>query len=254
MEKCNNTNDMFAYADSNRPSIVYMATCETNGKRYIGITSSTLRRRMKQHIACALRGGTGSLVFYRAIRKFGPEAFRFEVISECQSFREAAQEEIRLIAKLNPEYNLSLGGETVGGIGFRLSPRSIAKMRRTKEKRPQPKYWLGKKRPDIAEKQRSRLTGRADLTKHLWTAAHAPEVIAKMRATRKAQGMTQNHIAANTARRKTIICLDDNRIFYGAQAVADELGCKKSAVSDCVLGRQKTVCGLRFEYVRGRPT
>ena len=47
-KQCKKTRDLFAYADDNRPSIVYMATNSVNGKRYIGITRQDLRKRKIQ--------------------------------------------------------------------------------------------------------------------------------------------------------------------------------------------------------------
>ncbi len=244
------TKDLFAYAEDNRPSIVYMATNKINGKRYIGITRQTLHLRIHGHFKTARRRLTAKSPFHRAIRLYGEEAFAFTILRECPTYRDAGMEEIRLILELAPEYNASNGGEAISGIGFRPRPESVEKMRKTLKANPT-RYWLGKKRPDIAEMQRKRLTGRADLTRHLWSKAHTPEARAKMRATRQAQGMTEAHVAAMARRRKRIVCLDDGRVFFGLQAVADALGCRRDTVNKVLSmnSKQKRLRGLRFQYV-----
>jgi group I intron endonuclease len=244
--KCKVTKDLFAYAEDNRASIVYMATCTVNGKKYIGITRNGLKRRKGHHIAAAKRNAYPTCIFHKAIRLHGEESFVFEVVRECATYKEAAQEEVRMIAEIGPEYNLSPGGEAV--LGFRPSAQSVEKMRRALKKNPT-RYWLGKKRPDIAEKQRRRLTGRADLMVHLHKKAHTPETWAKISATKKGKGSSQKHLEAMERRRKPLICLEDGRIFYGAQAAADALGCKKHAVDSHLGGQQKTVRGFTLAYL-----
>lgn len=244
--------DLFAHADDNRPSCVYVATNKVNGKRYVGMTRQKPKRRWDQHIASALRNGDKYSGFHRAIRKYGPEAFEFSVLCECATYVDAAKAEMRLISEIKPEHNQTSGGESIANLGMRPSEKS-RKMSRERLL-GKPGHWTGKKRPDIAEQQRARLTGRPDLTEHLWSKAHTPEARAKMRATRQAQGMTEAHRAAMVRRRKKIICLDDDRIFFGAQAVADALGCKRRAVFRVLQqgkGHRLTLFGLRFKYVDG---
>lgn len=63
--------------------IIYLITNLTNNKKYVGQTSETLSRRWTKHQYNARIGSQQAIC--RAIRKYGIEAFKIEVISECDS-------------------------------------------------------------------------------------------------------------------------------------------------------------------------
>lgn len=240
--------DLFAYAeDNNRPSIVYEAKNTVNGKRYIGLTRAGLRRRMGQHIAAAKRGKNYCAAFYRAIRKYGSDAFEFSVLVGCSTYQEAALEEIRLIAELRPEYNLGSGGEGVENVGYRFSDTAREAARKANTGRPG--IWLGKKRPDIAEKQRARLTGRPDLMQHMLVKAHTPEAWAKASRTKRERGPSKAFYDAMALRRKKVICLNDRRIFDSPAEAAAALGCKYQSLIRVLNGERDTLYRLSFAYL-----
>lgn len=96
--------------------IVYLVTNRANGKRYIGVTKNGLRVRKNQHKHSALRGKrTECRYFHAAIRKHGIEVFDWQILAVCQTFQAALTEEVRLIAEIRPEYNLTTGGQGVAG-------------------------------------------------------------------------------------------------------------------------------------------
>ena len=103
-----------------------MATNTVNGKRYVGATSQGLRRRRNHHIASAKAGRQGCTVFNAAICKYGADAFSWSIISEINSVDEMANEEIKLISELRPEYNVAAGGR--GVTGAKHSPEWNAKI------------------------------------------------------------------------------------------------------------------------------
>lgn len=61
--------------------ICYVATHVESGKRYVGITKRTLNVRKRQHENYAKRGSTESRL-YEAIRKYGNDAFNWEIVAE----------------------------------------------------------------------------------------------------------------------------------------------------------------------------
>ena len=61
--------------------IIYKATNKHNGKCYIGQTVFTLSERRSQHLREA-QSGKG-FRFHAAIRKYGEDAFLWEVIDEA---------------------------------------------------------------------------------------------------------------------------------------------------------------------------
>ena len=110
---------------------IYQITNQINGKRYIGLTTQTLRRRWNHH-KCVLP----------FIKKYGAENFTIEQIDTASSIEELKQKEIEWIAKLKPEYNQSKGGD--GMFGFHQRPETIEKIRAKA---------LGRKRPDMIGNQ-----------------------------------------------------------------------------------------------------
>lgn len=93
--------------------IVYKHTNKINGKVYIGITRTSVELRWR-------RDGSGykkCIKFYNAIKKYGWNNFRHEILYTGLSKEEACTLEIELISKYKKEnnsYNISGGGEGSG--------------------------------------------------------------------------------------------------------------------------------------------
>lgn len=91
----------------NAYGIVYKITNLINGKSYVGITTRTLKQRFKEH--CNADSGIG-----RAIRKYGKENFKKEIIDYADDNEELLELEIEHIKKYDSYkngYNNTLGGE-----------------------------------------------------------------------------------------------------------------------------------------------
>jgi group I intron endonuclease len=89
-------------------AFIYLATNRVNGKRYIGKTKNTIKQRFDGHFASARKGA--KTAFARAIRKYGEEHFSIEILEET-TVEFSSDREKFFIAKLNPEYNMTSGGE-----------------------------------------------------------------------------------------------------------------------------------------------
>lgn len=94
---------------------VYCATCRITGKKYIGITSQTLKRRIEAHNSSAIRVQHKNIIFHKAIRKYGKDAFEWEVLETCKTTEELRAREVALISEMktmSPNgYNMTIGGE-----------------------------------------------------------------------------------------------------------------------------------------------
>lgn len=86
--------------------IIYKITNLLNQKFYIGKTSKTVEERFIGHCYDVKYGSQTH--FHKAIRKFGKENFKLEIIEETDN---ADEREIFWISELNPEYNSTKGGE-----------------------------------------------------------------------------------------------------------------------------------------------
>jgi hypothetical protein len=95
--------------------LVYKITNNVNGHGYIGITQCALAKRWREHL-CAARTGSDKRL-YRAMRKYGTDNFKIEVIRQAESFEELQRIECELITEHNTHakngqgYNLTAGGE-----------------------------------------------------------------------------------------------------------------------------------------------
>lgn len=90
---------------------VYCFTNNVNNKKYIGITSD-IKRRFKQHKRMRSR----AVVFCLAIKKYGFENFKFEILKENLTLENAKLFEIQFIQELNSivpnGYNRTKGGDS----------------------------------------------------------------------------------------------------------------------------------------------
>ena len=102
--------------------IIYRATCLITGKSYIGKTVNSLERRKKEHQKEALKENTK---FYRAIKKYGFEKFKWEVLKNDILSENLDWTEIWFITTFDTKvngYNTAVGGS--GGDTFSsISPK-----------------------------------------------------------------------------------------------------------------------------------
>ena len=93
---------------------IYLVTNLISYKMYIGKTEGTVEERWKQHMKNAKSGIQTHL--YRAIRKYGPEVFIAEGLTECNSLEQLDELEkswIILLGTHNGDsgYNMTFGGD-----------------------------------------------------------------------------------------------------------------------------------------------
>ena len=210
------------HASKTLPAIVYLVTNKVNGKRYIGVTTKAMRRRMAEHFSHA-KMGRGNGAFYRAIRKYGRHAFEFSILAHCATGAEALQTEILLIAQLQPEYNSTAGGD--GNVGRKMS---LEGRRRISEAHKGKQHHLG--HPHTEETKRI-----------LREASLRQENVAAWR--------TWSKLGPSSLMR-AVVCLDDGKIFESASAAARQYGVARSALIELCLGQRgrKSVGGYHFVY------
>jgi group I intron endonuclease len=99
--------------------IVYLAT-SPSGKHYVGITHRGLQVRIRSHKNEALSRNFNRK-FHNAIRKYGIENIKFEVIDTVIGMKNAHELEKYYIQQYNSfksGYNLTLGGDGTFGLSF----------------------------------------------------------------------------------------------------------------------------------------
>lgn len=102
----------------NRYGIIYVAVNKINGKEYVGKTTrGLLIKRVNEHINAALNG-RAFCYFHKAIKKYGVSNFKWLIVYTAFSEKELNDAEKRIIKERNTYnngYNLTLGGDGVGG-------------------------------------------------------------------------------------------------------------------------------------------
>ena len=102
------------------PYIIYRLT-SPSGKCYFGLSKNSLKTRWYQHVHRA-KTTTRNHPLLNAIRKWGKDSFKVEVVDFARTPKEARLLEISYIASMPKTalYNLTDGGETDGETGGRI--------------------------------------------------------------------------------------------------------------------------------------
>jgi group I intron endonuclease len=125
---------------------------------YIGYTSKTIDERFQVH--CENARWKRNYALADAIRVYGVPAFTVELLLQCETHKEACENEIRLIKELNSilphGYNMTHGGD-----GVPMTPEVIAKMAASKRGKITPKmlaYFERKKGTKLSLETRAKLS------------------------------------------------------------------------------------------------
>lgn len=211
----------------NKPAIVYCAVNSVNGHKYIGMTSSKLEKRMVGHRFHSIEKNRNGH-FQNAIRKYGLEVFNWYTLSKWENYKDALNEEVRVIALINPEYNMTVGGE--GIIGITPSRHFLGKKHTQESKIKMSKSLTGKRHTEKTKNKMSlsRIGNKYNLGKTL-TIDH------------------KNKISKSLF--KKVICLDDNSIFYSAKNAAYFFNIKSgSRIGEVCNGKRKSCGGKHFSW------
>lgn len=111
--------------------IIYKATNKVNGKVYIGQTVKTLEARIIGHLSSSRSGKYPSNYFFRAMNKYGEDAFQWEEIDHADTPEELNEKEIYWIDFYNSNgeggYNLTDGGHGVRG--YKVTEEGVERRR-----------------------------------------------------------------------------------------------------------------------------
>jgi group I intron endonuclease len=139
-------------------NVIYCYTNKINGKKYVGQTTKSLQHRHKQHIGMSnwKNNKNYNLPFYKAIRKYGIENFKLEVLERNKTLNELNLLERKYISKFNSlaneknGYNVSDGGSN----GSPLAGKSEEKINEWKRKISESKKgkYVGENSPSFGKR------------------------------------------------------------------------------------------------------
>lgn len=117
--------------------IIYKATNIINGKVYIGKTVQTLKQRKYVHKSYSKRDTSDKkVIFHNALKKYGWENFKWEILCECDDYNLLGIRETMKIIVNNSHYidgygyNMTYGGE--GCLGYKHSESARKKISKSK--------------------------------------------------------------------------------------------------------------------------
>lgn len=249
----------------NKNYCVYMHT-SPSGKRYIGITNQTPEKRWQNGY-----GYTYNSHFYRAIKHYGWENFKHEILNKNLTMEEAQELEIKYIAMYNTTnqdngYNHTNGGEHKGKWGIDARER-MSKAHKGKKLSPE-------HRKKIAEKGKGRVF--SEETRRKIGDSHRGIKMsdeAKKRMSEKAKGRivseeTRKKISragkgrkfsnetiiklrnANRLKKK-VLCVETGIVYDSMADASRATGAMVSHISTCCNKKAmcKTAGGFHWEFV-----
>lgn len=197
-----------------------------NGKTYIGITNRHPEIRWG-------KDGNGykrNIHFYQAIKKYGWDSIKHEILFSNLSKEEACQIEMDLIKKYDSTnrekgYNISIGGEC-GGNGVRASLETRKKLSESHK---------GK---ELSEMHRKHLSESHKGSGHGGFA--------------KGRTVSEETIRKIVEKHSIpIICIQTGEIFKSCVEASAKMKLNKSAICMVLKGRRKHTQGYSFAYLNG---
>jgi group I intron endonuclease len=105
---------------------IYKIINTKNNKIYVGFTINEIKIRLRNHIRASRQNKNKHTYLHSAIRKYGEMYFVIEELEFGEDKKLLKEREKFWIEKLNPDYNLTKGGE--GCLGYKHSNDTKSKI------------------------------------------------------------------------------------------------------------------------------
>lgn len=222
-----------------------------NNKNYIGITKQKLEKRWQNGL-----GYLGQFV-YNAIKKYGWDNIKHEVLYENLSKEEAEQKEIELISKYKSNlkefgYNIANGGNCSDTISeetrqkLRLSKLGIPRSKETIEKMRKAKigYTMSEENKlKMSKRLKTQYIGKGN---PFYGKKHSNKTIEQMRQMRKGKNNS------NYNKGIPVICIETMKIYQNSNRAFEETNIISSSIRKCCLNKQKTAGGFHWKFYKER--
>jgi len=204
---------------------IYITTCIVNNKKYLG------QRKYSHGWKSYLGSG---VAFENAVKKYGKENFKREIICEADTAEELNRLEYELSVKydvVNSDdwYNLCYGGYSTNGYKF---SDDVKKIMSEKKKGlyngcNNPMYGVHRKHTEEEKKMIS---------------LHAKDQYGE-------KNWMHGRVYGQNPRAKAVICIENGIVYDSAKRAAHDLNVNYSNLVGVLKGRRNQVGGLHFEYV-----
>lgn len=228
--------------------VIYVRPNLINGKKYVG-QATTKRFKERQDRWYNLNQPYAGPLINRARKKYGPDAFGFEILKEC-SDDELDYWEVYYIEKLNTKspngYNLTDGG---GGMhGYHFTEETRRKLSEAaKGRKPSEKCRL-KQIEALKGKKQSEETKRKRVESRKWYKC-SEETKKKIGEANK--GKYKGIYNTKISKKVFQIDKETNEIiaeFPSTQEVQRQLGFDNRNISACCLSKKKSAYGYKWQY------
>ena len=175
----------------------------------------------------------------RAIRKFGWDNIKHEVLCTDLSAKEAKLEEKRLIALYDTTdqskgYNLTHGGDGENTMTDALK-RRLSEIAKEGYRNGRVPTMLGKHFSEESRRKMSEAASRRVLSEE--HKRHIGESVKGLMA------------GGNNPMARSVICIETGEIFTSVKEAADSIGTTRVNVSRCVNGKNKTAGGFHWRHL-----
>lgn len=229
--------------------IIYKVTNKANGKQYVGTTINSFKRRIWEHLSIKY---SGTVIFSRAIKKYGKESFIFEQIDAAATRKELLEKESFWIKELNTlhpnGYNFlkdSTGSEIA-------KPRRVPIICVEDDKEYSSAAEAAKKYRVPPASIYSVCSGRTDFTGD-WSFKYVDlkkREIAEKRKNERKKSAAKGYRAGYEKTKKPIKCVETGVIYDSGISAGKMLNIRPTMISRVCQGKAKHTGGLTFIYVK----
>ena len=213
---------------------VYLITNLINNKKYVG---QTIQPPHKRWIGHKLDSKNPKMVINIAMRKYGVDNFKFEVIDESASDRDELNDLEEFYVSFYDTFKSDGYNCTSGGEGYVVSKEIKRKMSSRMKGVGNP--FFGKSHSEETKREISKsCKGRkiSDETRKKLSAAHN----------------TTTGILSSSSKKITQINKDTNEeiaCWFSMGEIERELGIRQSNISSCCRGKEKSAGGFIWKYI-----
>jgi group I intron endonuclease len=213
----------------------YCVYCHTSpsGKKYIGITCQKPSQRWHRG-----EGYVQHRYFYNAIKKYGWNNIKHEILYENLSREEACSKEVELIKKYRSNeteygYNISKGGDS-----------GYAGCKWTEERKEKARQFMVGKKFALGYKQ-------TEETKRNMSIAQKKRVYPPLTEEQKAisiRNLPNPMFGADNPASRSIICIETGIVYPTIKEASKQLGLRSAHICSVCKGNRNHTGGYHFKY------
>lgn len=213
-------------------------------KCYIGMTCQKPERRWRNG-----EGYRECRAFYNAIKKYGWDNIKHEILEENLSFEDACKMEKHYISEYDSlvngnGYNLETGGYANHSVSDETRAKISTAISRRKRK---PLTFEQKKRISDSRKGKKMPPKSAETRKKL-SEANKGRVFSEEHCRHLSESKKGMYVGENNPRARKVVCVENNMVFNTINDAGIFINRSPKNIISCCRGRLKSVGGYSWKY------